>query len=87
MDLIAQRRELSIDLAGVLRDLGQTRAAAAMQKASTWLDNAHLGTTDRRELTTHTVSHLTAEIVNLEMEAEALRVEIAQLDAELTAKG
>ena len=81
--LLDQRALTAAELAGVLVDLGQTRQAAITTRAEVWRQTAHLGVTERREECRAHVDDLEGEVAALEQEAEALRVKLAQIDAEL----
>lgn len=69
---------LSIELANTLRELGEARAGAIQARADAWRNTAYLPVTERREEIRAQTSQLDMEVVKLETEVEALRVELQQ---------
>lgn len=70
--------ELTIRLASEIRELGEARAAAIQARTDAWRETAYLPVTERREECRAQTSQLDAEVVKLEAEVEALRVELDQ---------
>lgn len=68
---------LTAELSSKLRELGDVRAAHIHARAGVWAQTAHLGVTERREEMHHANADLAADIVTLEAEIDALRVELA----------
>lgn len=78
--LLEQRTLLVDELIHTLSDYGQTRSAAARQRADSWINNGHLGTTDRREESHAAAARFSAEALSLESDIEALRARIGHID-------
>lgn len=72
--------ELSAELADKLRELGDVRALHLRQQADAWGQTAHLPVTERREYTRHITVGYAADLVTLEQECEALRVELRAVE-------
>lgn len=71
--------EISKELASTLRELGEARSGAIMSRADAWRNTAYLPVTERREETRAQTAQLDAEVVKLETEVEALKVELTQM--------
>lgn len=83
MAWLDRHRELTDDLAQSLRELGDLRGQVTLASRDIWLESDHLNVTERRETVRYALAEFHAEVSKLEMEVEALRVELAHVDQRL----
>ncbi len=68
--------ELAKELAATIRELGEARSHALLARANAWRQFQHLNVTERREEQRCATAHLDVEVLKLEAEVDALRVEL-----------